>query len=295
MSSSNDLRFAGAYTALITPFRQGKIDEEKLVDLINWQIDQGIKGLVPVGTTGESPTLSKEEHFKVMEITVATAAGRVPVIAGAGSNNPMEAISYTQYAQEVGADAVLSVAGYYNRPDQAGLYAHFKAVHDATDIPIIIYNIPPRTIVDILPATMQQLSELERVVGVKDATMDLSRVSQERQLIQKSFHYFSGDDVTAVAYNAMGGSGCISVIANVLPMLFSQLQTACLNGQYDEALRLHENMMPLMQAFSLVPNPVGVKYAAQVLGLCHADVRLPYTQITSEAKVAIESALKPFQ
>lgn len=292
MTIAPNLPFTGAYTALITPFRQGKLDETALVDLINWQIDQGIHGLVPVGTTGESPTLTKEEHLKVIEITVATAAGRVPVIAGTGSNNTTEAILYTQHAQNAGADAALSVAGYYNRPNQAGLYAHFKAVHDATHIPIIIYNIPPRTIVDILPDTMQQLSHLQRVVGVKDATMDLSRISQERQLIDQPFHYFSGDDMTAVGYNAMGGNGCISVIANILPDVMRQLQTACLSGQYTEALTLHEKMMPLMQALNQASNPVGIKYAAQVLGLCDAEVRLPHTPISAEAKTAIDAALK---
>lgn len=292
MTDTNQARFSGAYTALMTPFRNGKIDEGKLIDLIQWQIEQGIHGLVPVGTTGESPTLSKEEHQRVIDITVTTTAGRVPVIAGAGSNNPVEAIGYVQFAQTAGADAVLSVTGYYNRPDQNGLYAHFKAIHNATDIPIIIYNIPPRTIVDILPETMQKLSQLERVVGVKDATMDLSRISQERQLIQKPFSYLSGDDVTALAYNAMGGYGCISVIANVLPNLTRQLQEACRAENYRKALQLHEKMMPLMQALSMAPNPVGIKYAAQVLGLSTADVRLPYTEISIDAKNAIETALK---
>lgn len=282
----------GALTALITPFNNGKVDEAKLIDLINWQIEQGIHGLVPVGTTGESPTLSKEEHFKVIELTVATANGRVPVIAGTGSNNPVEAIAYTQFAQKVGADAVLSVAGYYNRPNQAGLLAHFTAIHDATDIPIIIYNIPPRTIVDVMPNTMQQLAELPRVIGVKDATADLSRISQEKQLITSPFRFLSGEDMTAIAYNAMGGHGCISVVANILPKLFSQLQTACLTQNFAEALAIHNRIMPVIQAISLEPNPMGVKYAAEVLGLCRSDTRLPHTQLEDKTKRAIEHAIE---
>lgn len=202
--------FQGSIVALITPFRNGQLDEEALCRLVEWHVEQGTHGIVPVGTTGESPTLTHDEHCRVIELVVKQAAGRVPVIAGAGSNNPIEAIEYTRHAQRAGANATLHVAGYYNRPNQEGLYHHFKAVHDATELPIILYNIPPRAIVDIQPQTMARLAELPRIVGVKDATGDLSRPWSERQLIKKSFTWLSGEDGTAVAYNISGGSGCIT-------------------------------------------------------------------------------------
>ena len=236
--------FYGSYVALLTPFDNGEVDEPTLRKMINWQIESGTQGLVPMGTTGESSTATEAEHKLVVKITIEEAAGRIPVIAGAGSNNPYEACKYAQFAEEQGADGVLCVAGYYNRPSQQGLYEHFKLIHDSSNIPIIIYNIPPRAIVDISPGTMARLAMLPRVVGVKDATGDLSRVSQERMQITKPFNYFSGDDLTALAYNAQGGRGCISVTANLFPTHCARLQAACLAGDYTKALILHEQLLP---------------------------------------------------
>lgn len=230
--------FCGSYVALVTPFRDGVVDETALRALVNWHIDQGTNGLVPMGTTGEASTVTEVEHRRIIQIVVDESTGRIPVIAGAGSNNPVEALLYARAAEESGADGILCVAGYYNRPSQAGLYEHFKYVHDATNIPIIVYNIPPRTIVDITPATLGRLSALPRIIGVKDATIDLSRISQERLLIRKDFSYLSGEDMTAVAYNSMGGGGCISVAANIAPKLCTDMQAACLAGNYDQALSL---------------------------------------------------------
>ena len=283
--------FQGSYVALVTPFRDGVVDEAALRRLVDWQIREGSDGLVPVGTTGESPTLTAAEHKRVVAIVVEQAAGRVPVLAGAGSNNPVEALHYVQFAQEVGADGVLSVAGYYNKPCQEGLYQHFRFLHDNSDIPIVIYNIPPRCVVDIQPQTMARLAQLPRIVGVKDATLDLSRVSQERALIGKPFSYLSGEDITALAYNAMGGGGCISVTANVAPALCAQLQTACREGEYRRALELHEQLLPLHQALFAAPSPSGVKVAASVLGLCTEDVRLPLVPVEPPVRMQIEQAL----
>jgi len=283
--------FTGSYVALITPFRDGRIDEKALSDLVEWQIKNGTNGLVPMGTTGESPTVSHQEHKLVVKIVVDTATGRVPVIAGAGSNNPVEALDYALHAQQAGADAVLCVAGYYNRPSQEGLYQHFKSIHDATDIPIIVYNIPPRVIVDIRPETMARLSRLPRIVGVKDATAELSRVSLERQLIDENFSYLSGEDMTAIAYNAQGGKGCISVTANVAPMLCASMQAASLRGDYEAALQCHEQLMPLHTALFLEPSPAGVKYAASTLGLCSDDVRSPILRPCEATRKAIDSAM----
>ncbi|WP_110721370.1 4-hydroxy-tetrahydrodipicolinate synthase [Thiolinea disciformis] len=265
--------FSGSYVALITPFRQGALDEAALRNMVNWHIEQGTHGLVPMGTTGESPTVSQAEHEQVISIVLEEAAGRIPVIAGAGSNNPIESVHYAQIAQDLGANAILCVAGYYNRPSQEGLYQHFKYLHDHCNLPIIIYNIPPRAVVDIKADTMARLAQLPRVVGVKDATGDLTRISQERQLIKKPFSYLSGDDITAIAYNASGGNGCISVTANIAPKLCAQFQTACLAGHYGEALAIHEKLVPLHQALFREPNPSGPKYAASLLGLCSEEVR----------------------
>ncbi len=284
--------FRGSFAALITTFSNGQIDETALRRLINWHIEQGTHGLVPMGTTGESPTVTHEEHKQVVHIVVEETAGRIPVIAGAGSNNPVEALEQAQYAEQVGADAVLCVAGYYNRPSQEGLYQHFKFLHDQTNLPIIIYNIPPRAIVDISPETMARLAELPRIVGVKDATKDLARVSLERQLINKEFSYLSGEDMTAPAYNAQGGNGCISVVANVAPALFAQMQTASLKGDFQTALALHEKLVPLEEAMGLEPSPAGVKYAASLLGLCSDEVRLPILTPGSKMREAIRAALQ---
>ncbi|MFH1980985.1 MAG: 4-hydroxy-tetrahydrodipicolinate synthase [Pseudomonadota bacterium] len=282
----------GSYTAMITPFKNGALDETAFRRMVNWQIDNGTQGLVPMGTTGESTTVTEEEHKRAVEIVVEEVAGRVPVIAGAGSNNPVEALRYAQGAQEAGADAILCVAGYYNRPSQEGIYQHFKYVHDGTDIPIIVYNIPPRTIIDISPETMAKLAALPRVIGVKDATMDLSRISRERMLIKKPFRYFSGEDMTAVAYNANGGNGCISVTANIAPGLCSQMQSACIAGNYKHALELHEKLVPLHQALFQEPSPSGVKYAASLMGLCSAEARLPMVPVNEQTKVNIRKIME---
>jgi 4-hydroxy-tetrahydrodipicolinate synthase len=284
--------FKGSIVALITPFRDGQVDEAALRKLVDWHVEQGTHGIVPCGTTGESPTLAHEEHGRVVEIVVKQAAGRVPVIAGAGSNNTAEAIALTQHAQAAGADAVLHVAGYYNRPNQEGLYQHFKALHDASDIPIIVYNIPPRAIVDILPETMQRLAELPRIAGVKDATADIARISRERLLIGSDFCHLSGEDPTALAYNAHGGHGCISVSANIAPKLSAEFQEACQTGDFGLALRLHERLMPLHVALFLEPSPAGTKYAAWRLGLCEAEARLPIVPLTKATAEKIDVALR---
>ncbi len=283
--------FQGSYTALITPFDGDSIDEDGLARLIEWQIEQGTHGLVPVGTTGESPTLSHAEHKRVIEITVETVAGRVSVIAGAGSNNPIEAIEFSQHAQIAGADALLHVAGYYNRPSQEGLFQHFKAVHDACELPILIYNIPPRCIVGLDVDTLARLAELPRIVGVKDATTDLSHPGRERLLIAKDFSWLSGEDATAVPYNAAGGNGCISVTANVAPKQCAAMQSACLEGDYQTALKYQDQLMPLHQALFMEPSPAGIKYAASRLGLCSEDCRLPIVPLTAEARAHIDHAL----
>jgi 4-hydroxy-tetrahydrodipicolinate synthase len=246
---------------------------------------------VPVGTTGESPTLSHDEHCRVVELVVKQVAGRVPVIAGAGSNNPVEAIEYTRFAEQAGADGTLHVAGYYNRPNQEGLYHHFKAVHDATSKPIIVYNIPPRAIVDVQPATLARLAELPRIVGVKDATGDLSRPLTERQLIKKPFAWLSGEDATAVAYNIGGGQGCISVTANVAPKLLAEVQNLTLAGDWQAARALQDRLIPLHQAMFAEPSPAGAKYAASLLGLCSEECRLPVMPLAEATKQRIRDAM----
>ena len=282
----------GSIVALITPFRDGRLDEDALSKMVEWHIGQGTHGIVPVGTTGESPTLSHDEHCRVIELVVQQAAGRVPVIAGAGSNNPIEAIEYTRVAEQAGADATLHVAGYYNRPNQDGLYHHFKMLHDETNIPIILYNIPPRAIVDIKPATMARLAELPRIIGVKDATGDLSRPWSERQLIKKPFVWLSGEDATAVAYNVSGGTGCISVTANVAPKLVAQVQELTLAGKWEEARALQDTLIPLHQVMFAEPSPAGAKYAASLLGLCSEECRVPVMPLSNATKERIRAAME---
>ena len=281
----------GSIVALITPFRDGRLDEAALTKMVEWHIEQGTHGIVPVGTTGESPTLSHDEHCRVIELVVKQAAGRVPVIAGAGSNNPIEAIEYTRVAERAGADATLHVAGYYNRPNQDGLYHHFKMVHDETNIPIILYNIPPRAIVDIQPQTMARLAELPRIVGVKDATGDLARPWSERQLIKKPFTWLSGEDATAVAYNVGGGTGCISVTANVAPKLVAQVQELTLAGDWAAARALQDRLIPLHQVMFAEPSPAGAKYAASLLGLCTEECRVPVMPLSAATKERIRSVM----
>lgn len=281
----------GSLVALITPFRNDRVDEDALRNMVHWHLAQGTDGIVPMGTTGESATLDVQEHTRVTEIVVEETAGRVPVMAGAGSNDTRSAIRNNERAQDVGADAALHVAGYYNRPSQEGLYRHFEAVHAASSIPIIVYNIPPRVIVDILPETMARIAKLPGVVGVKDATGDLNRPILESLLIDKEFSFLSGEDGTAVAYNAAGGNGCISVTANVAPALCSEMQKACRNGEFAAAAEIQRRLMPLHQALFAEPSPAGVKYAASLLGLCDEYCRLPIVPLSDGAKSAIRDAL----
>ena len=281
----------GSLTALVTPFKDGKLDLDALKHLVEWQIESGSDGLVPVGTTGESPTLSHDEHDMVVDVVVKAAAGRVPVVAGAGSNNTDESIRLAQHAENVGADAVLVVTPYYNKPTQAGLYAHFKAIHDACNLPIIIYNIPPRSVVDMTPETMGDLAKLPRIVGVKDATADVARVSMQRMTCGPDFIQLSGEDATAHGFNAQGGVGCISVTCNVAPALCSELQDACAAGDYAKALEIQDRLMPLHKAVFTEPGLVGAKYGLSLLGKCEDDVRLPHVQLTDGTKAMIKDAM----
>ncbi|WP_422048394.1 4-hydroxy-tetrahydrodipicolinate synthase [Shimia sp.] len=283
--------FKGSYPALVTPFTNGELDLETLKKLVEWHIGEGTNGFVPVGTTGESPTLSHAEHEAVVEEVVRAAAGRVPVIAGAGSNNTLEAIHLAQHAEKVGADAILVVTPYYNKPTQRGLIAHFTAIHDCCALPIIIYNIPGRSVVDMTPDTMGELAKLPRIVGVKDATGDLARVSQQRATCGPDFVQLSGEDATALGFNAHGGVGCISVTANVAPKLCAEFQAATLAGDYAKALEYQDKLMPLHEAIFVEPGLVGAKYALSRLGLCNEEVRLPLTGLTDATKAQIDAAM----
>ncbi len=284
--------FKGSMPALVTPFQGGELDLETLKKLVEWHIGEGTNGFVPVGTTGESPTLTHREHEIVVEEVVKAAAGRVPVIAGAGSNNTVEAIRLARHAEKVGADAILVVTPYYNKPTQRGMIAHFTAVHDACDLPIIIYNIPPRSVVDMTPETMGELARLPRIVGVKDATADLSRVSAQRITCGKDFIQLSGEDPTAHGFNAQGGVGCISVTANVAPKLLSQMQAHCAAGDYAAALEIQDRLMPLHRAIFTEPGLVGVKYAMSRLDLCSDEVRLPLTGLSDATKALVDDGLR---
>ncbi|WP_417239981.1 4-hydroxy-tetrahydrodipicolinate synthase [Celeribacter halophilus] len=284
--------FKGSIPALVTPFKNGAVDVDTLKRLVEWHIEQGSSGIVPVGTTGESPTLSHAEHQQVIEIVVEAAAGRVPVIAGAGSNNTAEGIGLIQHAAKVGADAALVVTPYYNKPTQNGLIAHFKAMHDAADLPIVIYNIPGRSVIDMTPDTMAQLAKLPRIVGVKDATGDLSRVPKTRIACGPEFCQLSGEDATALGFNAHGGVGCISVTANVAPKLCAEMQAACAAGDYAKALEITDKLMPLHIAIFLEPGVSGAKYAMSLLDLCSNEVRLPLTELSSDTKAEIKSAME---
>ncbi|TMM52811.1 4-hydroxy-tetrahydrodipicolinate synthase [Sulfitobacter sabulilitoris] len=284
--------FKGSMPALVTPFANGALDLETLKKLVEWHIGEGTNGFVPVGTTGESPTLSHGEHETVIREVVEAVGGRVPVIAGAGSNNTTEAMRLVQFAQKVGADAALVVTPYYNKPTQAGLIAHFTALHDCAEIPIIIYNIPGRSVIDMTPATMGKLAELPRIVGVKDATGDLARVCDTRLTCGPDFIQLSGEDATAHGFNAQGGVGCISVTANVAPKLLSQMQAATARGDYSKALEIQDLLMPLHKAIFTEPGLVGAKYAMSRLGLCRAEVRLPLTELTDGTKSLIDDGLR---
>ncbi len=284
--------FKGSMPALVTPFRNGELDLDTLKKLVEWHIGEGSNGLVPVGTTGESPTLTHKEHELVVEEVVKAAAGRVPVIAGAGSNNTLEAIRLVRHAESVGADAALVVTPYYNKPTQSGLIAHYTALHDCASLPIIIYNIPGRSVVDMTPETMGKLAELPRIIGVKDATGDLARVSDQRITCGTDFIQLSGEDATAHGFNAQGGVGCISVTANVAPKLLSRMQAACLDGDFKTALEIQDRLMPLHKAIFTEPGLVGVKYAMSRLDLCSEEVRLPLTALSDETRVLVDAGLR---
>src|SRR5438477_10621633 len=283
--------FRGSFTALVTPFKNGSVDEQMFRDLVEWQIAEGTNGLVPVGTTGESPTLSHDEHKLVVEWCVGQARGRVPVVAGSGSNSTREAIELSQHAEEAGADAVLVVTPYYNKPTQEGLYHHFKAINDSIGIPIIIYNIPSRSVVDMSAETMKRLFELEHIAGVKDATANMVRVSQQREEIGPDFNQLSGEDATALGFMAHGGHGCISVTSNVAPRLCAEFQSACLKGDYAAALRLQDKLMPLHTTLFLETNPAPAKYALSLLGKCEETVRLPMVPVSQHIRSAVRDAM----
>jgi len=283
--------FKGSITALITPFSNGAVDSDAFQSFVEWQIAEGAHGLVPCGTTGESPTLSHDEHMKVTELCIEAAAGRVPVIAGAGSNSTDEAIYLAKHAKDAGASAVLVVTPYYNKPTQEGLYQHFKAVHDAADLPLIIYNIPGRSIVDMSVDTMARLAKLTNVVGVKDSTADLTRPILTRLAIGPDFCQLSGEDGTVVPYLAAGGHGCISVTSNVAPRLCSELHEAWQAGDLKTVMSLQDRLMPLHKALFCESSPGPVKYAAQMLGKCGNEVRLPLCEIADSSKATVEQAV----
>lgn len=288
---SASARFQGSMTALVTPFRDGRIDEEAFRALVSWQIAEGTKGLIPVGTTGESPTLSHAEHHRVVELCIQEVKGRAAVIAGAGSNNTAEAIDLAKHAEKAGADAVLVVTPYYNKPTQEGMYLHFKAINDAIGLPIFIYNIPPRSVVDMSVDTMKRLFDLKNIVGVKDATGNLARVSQQRHALGKDFIQLSGEDMTAVAFNAAGGVGCISVVSNVAPKLCAQMQEATLAGDYKRALEIQDRLVPLHDAIFKEPGVAGAKYGLSLLGKVKDEVRLPLLPVTEATRAVIRSAM----
>jgi 4-hydroxy-tetrahydrodipicolinate synthase len=284
--------FKGSFTALVTPFEGDSVDYDAFTRLVEFQIQSGTHGLVPCGTTGESPTLSHEEHARVVEMCISAAKGRVPVIAGAGSNSTKEAVELARHAEKAGATAVLIVTPYYNKPTQEGLYQHFKAINDAINIPIIIYNIPSRSVIDMSVATMARLFKLSNIAGVKDATASPVRVSQQRLTLGKEFNQLSGEDATALAFMAHGGHGCISVTSNVAPKLCAEFQNACLAGDYRKALELHDRLMPLHEALFVETNPGPVKYAVSRLGFCKPDTRLPLAPISDETKALVDAAIE---
>jgi len=283
--------FEGSIPALITPMADGAVDEEKFQSFVDWQINEGSNGVVPCGTTGESPTMSHDEHMRVTELCIEVAKGRVPVIAGTGSNSTDEAVSLTKHAKQAGADAALVVTPYYNKPTQEGLYRHYKAIHDAGDLPIIIYNIPGRSVVDMTVATMARLAELPNIVGVKDATQDLTRPMLTRLAIDKDFCQLSGEDGTAVPFLAGGGDGCISVTANVAPRQCSEMHKAWRDGDIDACLALQDRLMPLHSALFCESSPGPVKYAASLLDKCSAETRLPMCEIAEESKAKVKKAM----
>ncbi len=284
--------FKGSIPALVTPFRDGKVDEAALVALVKWHIAEGSHGIVAVGTTGESPTLSHDEHEHCIEVIVKTAAGRIPIIAGAGSNNTEESVRFMRFAAHVGADAALVVTPYYNKPNQRGLYHHYKTLHDAVDLPIIIYNIPGRSVIDMTPATMGELAKLPRIIGVKDATGDVSRVSDQRIACGAEFLQLSGEDASALGFNAHGGRGCISVVANIAPRLSAEFQDAMMAGDYARALTYQDRLMPLHRAAFAEPNPGPTKFALSLLGKCTEDLRSPMVPIEEPTRERMRAAMR---
>ncbi len=284
-------RFRGSITALVTPFKGGAFDETAFRDLVAWQIESGTHGFVPVGTTGEGPTLTHAEHRRVVEVCVSETRGRAAVIAGAGSNSTEEALELARFAEKVGADGVLVVTPYYNKPSQEGLYQHFKAVNDAVGIPIIIYNIPPRSVVDMSIDTMKRLYELTNIVGVKDATASIARTAQQRVALGSDFIQLSGEDMTALAVMAHGGHGCISVTSNVAPRQCAAMQEYCLANDFGAALRIHDTLAPLHAALFVEPNPAGPKCALAELGRITTETRLPMLPATAAGRDAIRSAM----
>ena len=283
--------FRGSFTALVTPFSNGSLDEKSFRGLVDWQIAEGTNGLVPVGTTGESPTLTHQEHGQVVEWCVEQAKGRVPVIAGAGSNSTQEAVALARHAQHAGADAVLVVTPYYNKPTQEGLYQHFRAINDAIGIPIVVYNIPARSVIDMSVDTMKRLFDLKNIAGVKDATANVVRVSQQRAAMGEDFNQLSGEDATALGFMAHGGHGCISVTSNVAPRLCAEFQGACLRGDYGAALGLQDKLLPLHTALFIETSPAPVKYALSVLGKCADTLRLPMVPVAERTKAVVREAM----
>ncbi len=286
------VEFTGLYTALLTPFKDGEIDADTFQSFIEWQIEQGVHGIVPCGTTGESPTLTHEEHIRAVDLAIEAAAGKVKVMAGAGSNSTAEAIAFTQHAKQAGADAVLLVSPYYNKPSQEGLYQHYTAIADAVEIPQFIYNIPGRSVINVTDETLARLSKHANIAGVKDATGDLARVSSLRALIGDELPLLSGEDLTAPGFNAQGGKGCISVTSNIAPKICADVQTACLEGDYVKALELHQSIVPLHQAMFCETNPIPVKYAASLMGKMRDEIRLPLTLPYAASQERIKQALQ---
>ncbi len=284
--------FKGSIVALVTPFKNNVLDQEKYASLIQHHIANGTKGVVPAGTTGESPTLNHDEHKKVIEIAVKECKGKIPVIAGTGSNSTAEAIELSRHAEKSGADGLLIVTPYYNKPTQEGLYQHYKSINDSVGIPIIIYNIPPRSVIDMSVDTMARLFELKNIAGVKDATANLNRVDQQLKKMGPEFIQLSGEDGTALEFNMRGGVGCISVSANVAAKLCSEFQEACLNKNNKKAKEINEKLMPLHKSLFIESNPSPVKYAASLLNLCSDEVRLPLVKVTEKTKKEVEKALK---
>lgn len=284
--------FSGSIPALITPFQNGAVDEDAFVRFVKWQIDEGSSGLVPVGTTGESPTVTHEEHRRIIELAVEAAAKRVPVIAGAGSNSTREAIHLAEFAENAGADGILTIVPYYNKPNQEGQFQHFRAIAKATSLPVILYSVPGRTVVDLAVDTIKRLrDECPNIVGVKDATSDMSRASLQRLMLGEDFVMLSGEDVTALGFNAHGGRGCISVTANVAPKLCAAFQSACRAGDFAAALTIQDRLVPLHKALFIEPSPAGVKYAAAKLGLIVEEMRLPMVPVSEPTRKAIDDAL----